>query len=132
MSANNNQLENRLWGAADELWAIEQENPDLKDVLPKTYNRLENATLVELLKLMGSIPMDIEGDAFGKIKEYQLCLPPEDLRERFTASSALTFQQIENLNLRNVTLRQTGDLLPKLISGELDVSKLDIDIRDAA
>jgi len=52
--------------------AIEQENPDLKDVLPKTYNRLENATLVELLKLMGSLPMDIEGDAFGKIYEYFL------------------------------------------------------------
>ena len=52
--------------------AIEAENPDLKDVLPKTYNRLENATLVELLKLMGSIPMDIEGDAFGKIYEYFL------------------------------------------------------------
>ncbi len=52
--------------------AIEAENPDLKDVLPKTYNRLENATLVELLKLIGSIPMDIEGDAFGRIYEYFL------------------------------------------------------------
>jgi len=56
----------------DAMRAIERENPDLKDVLPKTYNRLENATLVELLKLMGSIPMDIEGDAFGKIYEYFL------------------------------------------------------------
>ena len=56
----------------DAMRAIEQENPDLKDVLPKTYNRLENATLVELLKLMGSIPMDIEGDAFGRIYEYFL------------------------------------------------------------
>lgn len=56
----------------DAMRAIEAENPDLKDVLPKTYNRLENATLVELLKLMGSIPMDIEGDAFGKIYEYFL------------------------------------------------------------
>ena len=52
--------------------AIEGDNPDLRDVLPKTYNRLENATLVELLKLMSSIPMDIEGDAFGKIYEYFL------------------------------------------------------------
>ena len=52
--------------------AIEQENPDLKGVLPKTYNRLENATLVELLKLMGSIPIGIEGDTFGKIYEYFL------------------------------------------------------------
>ncbi|HPR65301.1 MAG TPA: N-6 DNA methylase [Thermoanaerobaculia bacterium] len=56
----------------DAMKAIEAENPDLKDVLPKTYNRLENATLVELLKLMASIPMDIEGDAFGKIYEYFL------------------------------------------------------------
>lgn len=56
----------------DAMRAIEVENPDLKDVLPKTYNRLENATLVELLKLMGSIPMDIEGDAFGRIYEYFL------------------------------------------------------------
>ncbi len=56
----------------DAMRTIEQENPDLKGVLPKTYNRLENTTLVELLKLMGSIPMDIEGDAFGKIYEYFL------------------------------------------------------------
>jgi type I restriction enzyme M protein len=51
---------------------VEAGNPDLKDVLPKTYNRLENATLVELLKILASIPMDIEGDAFGKIYEYFL------------------------------------------------------------
>ncbi len=56
----------------DAMRAIEAENPDLKDVLPKTYNRLESATLAELLKLMNSIPMDIEGDAFGKIYEYFL------------------------------------------------------------
>jgi len=52
--------------------AIESENSDLKDVLPKSYNRLENATLIELMKLMASIPMDIEGDAFGRIYEYFL------------------------------------------------------------
>ncbi|SRR6266851_81669 len=52
--------------------AIEAENEELKDVLPKTYNRLENDTLVTLLKSFNSIPMDIEGDAFGKIYEYFL------------------------------------------------------------
>ncbi len=56
----------------DAMRAIEGENPDLKDVLPKTYNRLENSSLVELLKIMASIPMDMEGDAFGKIYEYFL------------------------------------------------------------
>ncbi len=52
--------------------AIEAENPDLKGVLPKTYNRMENVTLVELLRLMKSIQMNIEGDIFGKIYEYFL------------------------------------------------------------
>ena len=56
----------------DAMKAIEEENEDLKGVLPRTYTQLENATLVELLKLMASIPMDIEGDAFGKIYEYFL------------------------------------------------------------
>ncbi|HPV39315.1 MAG TPA: class I SAM-dependent DNA methyltransferase [Candidatus Hydrogenedentes bacterium] len=56
----------------DAMRAIEEENPDLKDVLPKTYNRFENALLKELLKTMNSVPMDIEGDAFGKIYEYFL------------------------------------------------------------
>jgi len=61
-------------GAAinDAMRSIETENPDLKDVLPKTYNRFENALLKELLKTMNSVPMDIEGDAFGKIYEYFL------------------------------------------------------------
>jgi type I restriction enzyme M protein len=52
--------------------AIEPENEELKDILPKTYNHLDNSTLVELLKTFNSVPMDIEGDAFGKIYEYFL------------------------------------------------------------
>jgi type I restriction enzyme M protein len=56
----------------DAMAAIEDENPDLRGVLPHDYARLENATLNELLRLIGSIPDDIEGDAFGKIYEYFL------------------------------------------------------------
>jgi type I restriction enzyme M protein len=52
--------------------AIEAENEDLKDVLPKTYNTLDKSLLVSLLKNFSSIPMTIEGDAFGKIYEYFL------------------------------------------------------------
>ncbi len=51
----------------DSMRAVEAANPDLKDVLPKTYKRFENATLVELLKIMNSIPMDIDGDAFAGV-----------------------------------------------------------------
>ena len=49
--------------------AVERENEDLKDVLPKTYQRIDNSVLVELLKIMLGIPLDLPGDAFGKIYE---------------------------------------------------------------
>ena len=51
---------------------IEKDNPDLKDILPKIYNKFSNSLLVELIRLMDKISMDIEGDAFGKIYEYFL------------------------------------------------------------
>lgn len=56
----------------DAMKAIESENEDLRDVLPKTYNALEKNLLISLLKNFSSIPMTIEGDAFGKIYEYFL------------------------------------------------------------
>jgi type I restriction enzyme M protein len=57
----------------DAMRAIEAENEKLSNVLPKTYNRLENSLLRELLKSFNSIDLDqIEGDAFGKIYEYFL------------------------------------------------------------
>jgi type I restriction enzyme M protein len=56
----------------DAMKAIEAENEDLKDVLPKTYNSIDKTLLVSLLKNFAAIPMTIEGDAFGKIYEYFL------------------------------------------------------------
>src|ERR1039458_5927086 len=56
----------------DAMKAIEADNEDLKDVLPRTYNRLDKELLVSLLKNFAAVPMDIEGDAFGKIYEYFL------------------------------------------------------------
>ena len=56
----------------DAMRSIEAENRQLDGVLPKTYNRLEKRVLIGLLRAMSEIPMDIEGDAFGKIYEYFL------------------------------------------------------------
>ena len=45
---------------------------ELKGVLPKNaYSRIDNRTLFALLKSF-NLPLDIEGDAFGKIYEYFL------------------------------------------------------------
>ncbi len=56
----------------DAMKAIEAENEELRDVLPKTYNRLSNDILVNLLRSFSEIPMDLEGDVFGRIYEYFL------------------------------------------------------------
>lgn len=52
--------------------AIETENSNLKDALPKNYTAIEKTTLVELMKLISSIPVSKQGDVFGKIYEYFL------------------------------------------------------------
>lgn len=69
-----NQPEGRNIGKAinDAMKAIEAENEELKGVLPQTYARFENSLLVALLKFFSGIPMDMEGDVFGKIYEYFL------------------------------------------------------------
>ena len=64
--------ENIGQAVTDAMKAIETENPQVAGILPKTYNRLEKNTLLELLRIMEQIPMDIEGDAFGKVYEYFL------------------------------------------------------------
>ncbi len=54
----------------DAMTAVEAANDELKGVLPRSFNKIENPVLVELLRLLG--PVEIEGDAFGKIYEYFL------------------------------------------------------------
>ncbi|MBP0465880.1 SAM-dependent DNA methyltransferase [Roseomonas sp. PWR1] len=48
--------------------AIEKANTELEGALPRTYGQVPKATLQNLLKLLA--PLDIPGDAFGKVYEY--------------------------------------------------------------
>ena len=48
---------------------VEAHNLELKDVLPKGYQRLEKSTLTELLRLFAPLPRKLSGDAFGLIYE---------------------------------------------------------------
>ena len=56
----------------DAMRAVEAENPQLSGVLPKTYQLFNARLLKELLKTFSQIPLDLEGDSFGKIYEYFL------------------------------------------------------------
>jgi len=52
--------------------AIERENPELADVLPKEYKRFDDPVLKDLLKNFSNVGTDVEGDVFGQIYEYFL------------------------------------------------------------
>ncbi len=76
----------------------------------------------------------VTGAAQPKINQQNLnripvILPSQSLLEKFNQIIETNFDKIITLNLKNANLRQTRDLLlPKLISGEIDVSQPDIDI----
>ncbi|MCZ2109859.1 MAG: type I restriction-modification system subunit M [Dehalococcoidia bacterium] len=48
---------------------VEAHNPELKDVLPKGYQRVERSTLTEMLRLFSPLPRKLSGDVFGLIYE---------------------------------------------------------------
>ena len=57
---------------SDAMEVIENENPELRGILPRDYSKITNRTLATLLRTFSEIPMDVEGDVFGKIYEYFL------------------------------------------------------------
>lgn len=58
----------------------------------------------------------------------QLLQPSRSVVSNFEETVEPISLELANLTIRNTNLRQTRDLLlPKLISGEIDVSELDID-----
>jgi len=63
----------------------------------------------------------------GKFEALMVIFPDKKLLIRFHEATFPIFEQIKVLQLENVNIRRTRDLLlPKLISGELDVDTLDI------
>jgi len=68
---------------------------------------------------------------FKYLKEAKILLPPSNLAQKFEETVNPKTNLILNLQQQNLNLRRTRDLLlPKLISGELDVSELDIKIAE--
>jgi type I restriction enzyme, S subunit len=61
------------------------------------------------------------------IYQHQVVLPSQETLSYFIENFDPIIRKIQNLDKRNINLRQTRDLLlPKLISGEIDVENLDI------
>ncbi|MXX97527.1 MAG: restriction endonuclease subunit S [Rhodothermaceae bacterium] len=69
----------------------------------------------------------------GCFDNFFIATSAQDVLEKFEQAVAPNFRLIQKLWDKNRALSQTRDLLlPKLISGELDVSELDINIEETA
>ncbi|MHB8164002.1 MAG: restriction endonuclease subunit S [Methanoregula sp.] len=65
----------------------------------------------------------------GVFKTIKLVIPPSEVVSQFEMTVEPLAFHVLNMQRKNANLRRTRDiLLPKLISGELDVSELDIQI----
>ncbi len=78
----------------------------------------------------GAAQPQITLDGLSKV---QILVPPKTTRVLFHENIEDMFSLLWNLEDRNANLRRTRDLLlPKLISGEVDVSELDITVPEEA
>lgn len=69
----------------------------------------------------------------GKFANLQVVYPPSTILLRYNEITSPIFNQCLNMQKQNMNLIATRDLIiPKLISGELDVSELDINIPEEA
>jgi type I restriction enzyme S subunit len=63
-----------------------------------------------------------------RIGEYEVLLPSAEARQRYSGLVAPLTELADTLHLQNENLRSTRDvLLPRLLSGQIDVSELEID-----
>ena len=97
-------------------------NPYFVYFLAQTYDFRENA----IKSMTGATGRQrVVNQCFD---DYFFPSPNQDILDQFESTISPLFRKIQNLSERNTNLQKTRDLLlPKLISGEIDVSELDID-----
>lgn len=111
-----------------------QTNQQINTIIPKTAHWREYIVLAlkestPRLKQMGAGGATMDNISKGKLTAFDVLLPPDAILHSFAPYTANFFDQIQLLQRHNDNLRTTRDLLlPKLISGKLDVEDLDIDV----
>ena len=128
----------------DAMRSIEKENKRLKDILPKNFARpeLDKRRLGEVVDLFTNIQMIEHGNSKDilhtgstgqtelpkeRVKALELHLPDNGTLDRFNtliAPMAAAIVSKQNENNKLATLRDA--LLPKLMSGEIDVSAVQL------
>ena len=94
-----------------------------------TFRCEETQTRLEMIS-NGVAQQNLSPVQMGKMP---FVIPADDVLKQFAAIVEPFCDHIVSLNIRNRNLQTTRDLLlPRLISGELDVSELPIEVEEAA
>lgn len=107
-------------------------------ILPKPHRKSWEYFCIELVTRHSNVRSALGGSAqpqvtIEELSSVSVIIPSSALVERFCELVSPMPELVDRLHLRNENLRKTRDLLlPKLISGKLDVSDLDINVGDAA
>lgn len=106
------------------LCAIRPQNPDRSFMLCQLRSRFRELDTMGSGAIFNAVRRsDVEG--------ISILWPCGDERASFAAHVDSIFSLIRNLTFANRSLQETRDLLlPRLISGEVDVSDLDLDLGD--
>ena len=82
---------------------------------------------IKLLGSGGSTTLNLNKNEFSKIK---LVIPPKKTMDKFHNYIKSLFEEIKSNQLEIIKLTKLRDaLLPKLMSGEIDVSKINYDLK---
>lgn len=99
-----------------------QDAPEWVYCLART-NRLREAAIKSMTGASGR--QRVKKDT---LRNFVLPIPPDSIIKNFSDLFAPSFRFVENLRRQNEALRTARDvLLPRLVSGEVDLSHLDID-----
>ncbi len=102
------------------LSAIRSKNGDQAFILQQLKDRFQEEDTMGSGTIFNAIT---KSDLLG----VQLLQPPSSIVSNFEETTEPISLELANLTIRNANLRQTRDLLlPKLITGEIDISEFDI------
>lgn len=115
-----------------------QTNQQINSIIPAEgispyYIFFAMKNLYDYLNALGSSGSTTKNINKGTFENINLINPSDEIMSKFEAISVPIFKAIKNLQYQNVKLAETRDtLLPKLMSGEIDVSGIKIDNEDVS
>jgi type I restriction enzyme S subunit len=94
----------------------------LNDISMREYFYLFAVSLHDKIHAIGSSGATMTNVSKGKFETIEVIIPPKEILDRFNLALKSQFDLILNLQKRNNNLKKQRDmLLPKLISGSIDV-----------